>query len=259
MLKKLRILFLLVVLLAVAWAAYQMKLRLADWDKTKWVVIYPIAADQSPRTLEYIARLSEDNLASIEEFIHHEARRYGFVQDPLVQLRLGPQLDEIPPQIEKGAPALEVMLWSLKLRYWSWRISRAHKRPPADIRIYVQYYDGQRQRVLDHSVGLSRLSVGVVKAFAEQNMTEANNVVIVHELLHIFGATDKYDLATNAPIYPEGFIEPDREPRYPQPQAEIMAGRIPVAPDHFQAPRRLDEVAVGALTAREIGWIGEKQ
>lgn len=256
MLKKLRILILLVLLLSVAWAAYQMQARLADWDTTKWVVIYPIAADESPRTRDYIAQLSEADFAAIEEFLHQEAHRYALAQDTPVQVRLGPQIDELPPQIERGVPTLEVMLWSLKLRYWNWRMSRAHQRPPADIRIYVQYYDGQRQRVLDHSVGLSRLSLGVVKAFAEANMTEANNVVIVHELLHVFGATDKYDPATNAPVYPEGFLEPDRQPLYPQSQAEIMAGRIPLARDRLQEPRRLDEAAIGPLTAREIGWVG---
>ncbi|MEW5757193.1 MAG: hypothetical protein AB1810_12910 [Pseudomonadota bacterium] len=258
MLKKLRILFLLVVLLAVAWAAFQRQERLADWGQTKWVVVYPIAADDSPRTRDYIAQLSDADFATIEEYMQQEAQRYALAQDTPVQVRRGPQLDELPPQIEKGAPTLEVMLWSLKLRYWNWRMSRQHQQPPADIRIYVQYYDGHLQRVLDHSVGLSQLAVGVVKAFAEPKMTGANNVVIVHELLHIFGATDKYDPATNAPVYPAGFIAPEQQPLYPQPQAEIMAGRIPVAPDQLREPRRLEEVAIGPLTAQEIGWVGEK-
>ena len=35
-------------------------------------------------------------------------------------------------------------------------------------------------------------------------------------LLHGFGATDKYDLATGQPLYPKGYAEPALKPLYPQ-------------------------------------------
>jgi hypothetical protein len=83
-----------------------------------------------------------------------------------------------------------------------------------------------------------------------------NNIVIAHELLHTFGATDKYDLATDAPRFPEGFADPGQIPRYPQRRAEIMAGRIPVSASEQVMAESLDDVVVGPLTAREIGWSG---
>ena len=46
-----------------------------------------------------------------------------------------------------------------------------------------------------------------------------------------------------------------RRPRYPQPLAEVMGGRIPVAEDRAEIPPSLDYVVVGEATAREIGWL----
>jgi len=58
-----------------------------------------------------------------------------------------------------------------------------------------------------------------------------------------------------APLYPQGFAEPQRQPRYPQRFAEIMAGRRPLSPAEFDMPDSLREVVVGALTAAEIRWV----
>ena len=44
-------------------------------------------------------------------------------------------------------------------------------------------------------------------------MTEENNVIVAHEILHTFGATDKYDPATTQPRYPDGYAEPGRASR----------------------------------------------
>ena len=49
-------------------------------------------------------------------------------------------------------------------------------------------------------------------------------------------------------------LDPEREPRYPQEQTEIMAGRRPVSAQDAEVPRSLREVIVGPATAREIKW-----
>ena len=94
----------------------------------------------------------------------------------------------------------------------------------------------------------------IANAFASAEQEGANNVVIAHELLHTFGATDKYDPATNMPIYPEGFAEPDAQPLLPQQRAEIMGGRIPRSRSEADIPRSLEQTMIGATTAREIHW-----
>ncbi len=90
--------------------------------------------------------------------------------------------------------------------------------------------------------------------FAARSQVAQNDIVIAHELLHTFGATDKYDLASDAPRYPEGFAEPAREPRFPQRYAEIMAGRVPLGPQRQVMPDELSQTRIGPATAREIGW-----
>jgi len=104
-------------------------------------------------------------------------------------------------------------------------------------------------------VGLQKGLVGVVHAFADKEMTRSNNVIIAHEILHTLGATDKYDPVTLAPNFPSGYAQPQREPRYPQLRAEIMAGRYAVDAQTFEIPQSLGDVVVGDATAAEIRWI----
>jgi hypothetical protein len=55
-----------------------------------------------------------------------------------------------------------------------------------------------------------------VNLFATKTQASQNQVVIVHELLHGFGAQDKYDLKTGQPLYPLGYAQPEKVPLYPQ-------------------------------------------
>ena len=80
--------------------------------------------------------------------------------------------------------------------------------------------------------------MGVVHLFATRSQDDQNAIVTAHELLHTFGATDKY-AGSGAPLFPVGYAEPERVPRYPQRYAEIMAGRVPLAPDAPGYARRL--------------------
>jgi hypothetical protein len=77
---------------------------------------------------------------------------------------------------------------------------------------------------------------------------------MAHEVLHTLGATDKYDPATNLPIFPIGYAEPGRAPLYPQDKAELMGGRVPQSPRDAEIPQDLNRVVIGPATALEIGW-----
>ena len=85
-------------------------------------------------------------------------------------------------------------------------------------------------------------------------MHKRNNVVIAHELAHTVGATDKYNPANNQPVFPIGYAAPDREPRYPQRDAELMGGRVPRATTEAVMPKSLKQVRVGPATALELRW-----
>jgi hypothetical protein len=117
------------------------------------------------------------------------------------------------------------------------------------------YLDDARGARVRHVSGLRQGLIGVVNAFARTELDASNNVVIAHEVLHTFGASDKYDPATNAPAYPYGYAEPERHPLHPQRRAEIMAGRIPITETRASMPNGLEQCVIGAKTAREINWI----
>ncbi len=95
----------------------------------------------------------------------------------------------------------------------------------------------------------------IVNAYSDARFSERNNVVIAHELLHTFGATDKYDLSTEMPIFPDGYGSPSQEPIFPQEKAEIMGGKIAISETIVKMPDDLWETVIGEKTAREINWI----
>jgi len=252
--RHLRITILLLILFFVAMNTWLTRLRTTDWNDSLWMVIYPINGDGSRVTQKYIDSLSVDDFHSIETFLADQAQGYQVgIADP-VTVRLAPQVPGVPPMPPRNAATLSIMLWSLKLRYWAFT-HNTFDGPDPDIQMFVVYHDpGQRQH-LRHSLGIEKGMIGVVNAFASPAMASRNNVVIAHEFLHTVGASDKYDPATNQPLYPEGFAEPERQPLYPQRRAEIMGGRIPLSAHEAIMPKSLSAASIGTETAKEIRWL----
>jgi hypothetical protein len=251
--RTLRVATLLLILLLVAVTAWQDRYRSTRWREPLFVAIYPIAADDSAVTKRYIDSLDGGNFNALDRFFAREAARYHLRTDEPFRSRLRPELEDKPPQRDARAGPIATGVWSLKLRYWAWHTSR-HAREPEDVRIFVLYHDPALTPTVPHSLGLTKGLIGVVYAFAAPEMTAENNVVIAHELLHTVGATDKYDLADDAPHFPEGFGDPGQIPLYPQRYAELMAGRRMLASGRWEQVSSLDEVVVGAATALEIRW-----
>ena len=254
MIKNFRILILLYVLLMVALSTWWTKERSTDWDAPLVVAIYPINGDGREATTKYIERLDKDTFTGIEEFFNREAERYQLAIKKPVDIDLAKQIRELPPKPPgNNASVLSIMVWSLKMRYWSWQIDNYDY--PKDIQVFIIYFEPQKNLRLAHSLGLQKGLIGVVNAFADKKMSKENNVVIAHEILHTVGASDKYDPRTNLPLFPIGFADPDKEPSFPQKKAEIMAGRIPVDVNKAEAPKSLKKVVVGNTTATEIRWV----
>jgi hypothetical protein len=251
--KMLRIAILLLVLLAVALTTWQDRYLSTRWHAPLYVAIYPIAADDSPITRAYLATLDIERFKPIDRFFGHEAERYHLDTGEPIRTRLRTELQSHPPQRATDAGLLATALWSLRLRYWAWRVS-GHAREPEDIRMFVLYHDPALTPTVPHSLGLTKGLIGVVYAFAAPEMNGANDVVIAHELLHTVGATDKYDFVNDAPRFPDGYGDPAQAPLFPQQWAELMAGRRMLAPDKWQQAESLDEVVIGPTTAREIRW-----
>lgn len=253
--RSVRILLLLLVLGAVAAQAWIDRASTTDWGDPLWVGIFPLNGDGSEVSERYIASLTEADFAGIADFFAREARRFGVQIEQPVRIELYPSPSRLPPVLPAGAGPLSTMWWSLRLRWYAWRMSDVTGRAPAQIRIFVLYHDPQRSPRVPHSLGLEKGLVGVVHAFADRSMRRSNEIVIAHEVMHTLGATDKYDPETNAPLFPHGYAEPERVPLHPQPRAEIMAGRRALSEGRHEMPESLDQVVVGAATAAEIRWM----
>jgi hypothetical protein len=252
--KNVRIGLLLLVLGAVALQQWLDRVETQSWRHTLWVGIYPLNADGTATAQRYIDALSVQDFAPIESFFAREAHRYDVSLDEPVHIELYPQGDALPPALPDDAGPLGVAWWSLRLRWFTWRVADVPGRVPARIRLFVLYHDPATLPTVPDSHGLQKGLMGVVHAFAVHEMTGSNNIVIAHELLHTLGATDKYDPASGAPLYPSGYADPGREPRYPQAKAEIMAGRRALSARQFDMPPSLASVVVGPETALEIRW-----
>ena len=252
--RQVRILLLLIVLLVVAVTTCETRYASTRWRSPLYVAIYPIAADESPVTSAYVEALDGERFKPIDRFFEREAKRYGVELDDPVKTRLRSPLKRKPPQRAPDASIPTTMLWSLKLRFWAFRVS-GHVSEPEDIRMFVLYHDPALTPVVPHSLGLPQGLIGVVYAFATPDMDGTNDVVIAHELLHTLGATDKYDPGTDAPSFPYGYGDPRQVPLYPQATAELMAGRRMLSASRWEEPRDLDEVVVGPATAVEIRWL----
>jgi hypothetical protein len=249
----LRIAILLGILLLVAVSTCEDRLRSTRWRNPLFVSIYPIAADDSPVTRAYLAALDAERFEPIDRFFAREAARYQLDTGEPIRTRLRAELPARPPQRPADSGVLPTAWWSLRLRYWAWRVS-GHAGEPEDIRLFVLYHDPALTPTVPHSLGFTKGLIGVVYAFASSEMDGENDVVIAHELLHTVGATDKYSPDDDLPRFPEGYGNPLQKPLYPQLTAELMAGRRMLAPNRCQQAASLDEVVIGRVTALEIRW-----
>lgn len=249
---------LLVYLLAmVALGAWLARARSTDWNNTLRVTVYPINGDGSVNAQRYMDKLDAGVFTAVEKFVVREGARYGMTLPAPLRIELAPQVDELPPAPPPSRGIVAVMSWSLKLRHYAWRQQRADGLPAPDIRMFVLYHDPETNPQLAHSLGLKEGLIGVVNAYASRSESARNNVVLAHEFLHTLGATDKYDPASNLPLFPAGYADPQASPRWPQTHAEVMAGRIPLSQGEAVMPERLKQTLVGPATAAEIGWVDE--
>ena len=250
MFKKIRILILLCILLIVVVNSYRDKSH--DWQKPAHVAVYPINVDNSPVVDNYIKTLSNDDFKEIGEYLNTESKKYG--KNTNIYYRLGATVSELPPVVPRNGGIMDAIIWSLKFRYYHFKHKPDTPFKP-DLTLYLQYHSPSKHILTETSTALQNGRIGVVNLFGTDKKTANNNVVIAHESLHGFGATDKYDLKTGIPLYPQGYANPSQNPVLPQKQAELMAVHIPISQDKFEMARELKQTVVGELTAKEIGWI----
>lgn len=249
--KNIRVAILLVVLLVVAVNAYRDQNQ--DWNQPIHILLHPINADGLATTQHYIQQLQQDDFSEVKQYLEKNSQQYRG-QSSYFIVQIGRELQQTPPKMSEQPSILNNILWSLKFRFYAWKQHQSVDGSPS-LTLYLNFYDPKQSRELKHSTALERGRIGSVNLFASSKQATQNNVVLVHELLHGFGATDKYNLGNGEPIFPIGYAQADRQPLYPQTEAEIMGGRIPLSEHKSKMPNDLNETVISILTAKEVGWV----
>lgn len=257
MFKIIRVFILLAILFVVASNTLLDHSRATDWEQPLYISIYPMIAGNNVQTAAFIKQLKPRTFAPVETFFIRELKRYGKNRSRPVIVSLLPMVNTQPPVLEARPGRLSVAIWSLKMRYWAWRATSSVDGVPGDINVFVSYHPAKGNALIERSTALRKGQIGLVNARASRASNSKNNIVITHEVLHVLGATDKYNLATGQPLIPEGLAEPERQPLYPQRGAEIMAARIALSAREWRDPANIGQTLVGAQTAYEIGFVDD--
>ncbi|HEY3666398.1 MAG TPA: hypothetical protein VGL19_10375 [Polyangiaceae bacterium] len=194
---------------------------------------------------------------ALETRLAQEYHRYGGqLARPVKFTLFGPvAVDRAPPPDPDGA------LSSLAQHaYEQWRWTRAVDQGSAlktgdfDSRIYLVVRaprDTARNWVEGSSEAGGR--IGVARIDLDSSVVDLALFVVTHELFHTLGASDKYDASGRA-LIPDGLVEPQRVPLFPQRYAEVMTRNLVLAPGVERPPDSIAELGVGLGTAGEIGW-----
>ncbi len=247
--KSVRVAVLLTVLAAVALSTYARTRRITSWSAPLSVVVHPVAMFEGSGDIE---SLTQAHFQPALNFFDREARRYDIDIQPF-EFTLGKVLEEPPPPAPTDGSALSAISYSLGLRWWAWRLASKENLQDADVRFFALYFEPKGGAVLEHSFGLAEAGLGVVNIFGAQKLVQRNSVVLAHEVLHTVGAKDRYGPLGN-PLFPEGYADPNRSPKYPQVRAEIMGASIPLSPTNSAPAKSHADCVVGPATAADIGW-----
>lgn len=252
--KYIRVFILLFILFIVAVDAWLDRARSTDWNNALTVLIVPINPEGSEVVEQYIAGIDAEEFKPLKKFFDREAGKFLSMTNSTFEFRLGETLNEEAPELKRNGQWFDAVIWSLKTRYWVYTMRKRYKHLFPDIMLFVNYYDPDKHNRVRHSVGLEKGLYGIVYGFGSNINKKQNHVVIAHELLHTLGASDKYELNSNQPLFPIGYADRDKQPLYPQSKAELMAGRVPVDVSTSFMPDSLNDVVIGPETALEINW-----
>lgn len=272
--RRFRIAVLLLVLVAVVFK-YRDKVLAESWvsdwsapEVVSVVLLVPPGADEDELELvadvQRYAEAGEGDATYValehwfeQEFARFHRGRAGFAPISL-RVREPWQTAALPPNPPRASTGVVEQTQGMQAFLAYFQALEAQRAIPEQNAVFVVFYpEEDRERFTRvHSVADRASRRGFVFA----PLTEAGRDLAVtdtaHELLHLFGATDKYE--GSACVFPEGYYEPFLEPRHPQRFAEVMALGIPQATGAREVTTfGFDEVRIGTATAREIGWIDD--
>jgi hypothetical protein len=255
MFKILRILVLLLILASV-WGTYRTQQTIVkDWSGVITIKVIPVYADNSLNTRSFVKSLRPKDFEEVRRYLNETAKLYTRDLSNVINLELEAPIASVPPSLPRAdSGRIAYISWSLRLRWWAWK-NQLDDHENYHVRLFMLYQSPAANVKLAHSTGLRKGLIGLINARAFRSNKRFHNVVLTHELLHIFGATDKYDTATGEPFYPQGYVTPNAKPLWPQKYAEIMGRAKALSQTEYEVAERLSHTRVAELTAKEIGWL----
>jgi hypothetical protein len=225
------------------------------WSRPLRVAL--VLVQREPVSAELIAQLTLRSMDLERRLQQERIRHTGRDEPPFSIVVKGPVAAATdPPRLgEQGFVALA----KHSFRLWRWirdvdEAGQVEWRG-YDARIYLVLRPAQREApALVEGESEDGGRIGVASADIDASMIDLSLFVAAHELFHTLSATDKYDADGHA-LFPDGFAAPNQKPLYPQPGAELMARNLPLSEEAERPPETLDELWIGELTAREIGWL----
>jgi hypothetical protein len=253
------LLLILVGVLGYAWRDTTSRSRRNEWERPLSVAYVVIASE--PLEEDVGPRLASRKVA-LENRIAEQMRRYRAEPAlPLLVDVIGPvPLAVEAPKPPKDSGLVSAARYAYDLRGFRSRVDEAAgldgRRYDSTIYIVAKPLRSEQPKMIE---GASQDGgrIGVVSCDIDVFTVDFTLFVATHELFHTLGATDKYGV-DRTPVAPDGLADPEKTPTYPQSHAELMAGTRALAPGRAALPRSIEELVVGPVTAREIGWLGER-
>ena len=225
------------------------------WGRPLHVAVVLLAQGPLERP---VVEAFQKGAARASTFIKQERARYEPKAGPSMYFHVfGPSRPAQALPAPAGTSVLDRLTFRIALLRYLHAVDAALDLPSDrfDERMYVLAKPPTTERAprFVEGIGEAGGEFGVISVDLDLGMVEQAWIAVIHEVLHTLGANDKFDDEGHA-LVPEGLVEPRKVPPYPQRFAEIMVGELPLAPATGRLATGLSEVAVGALTAREIGW-----
>jgi hypothetical protein len=222
-----------------------------SWQRPLRVVL--VLVEREPVPASTLALLTTRSFELERRLAEEYARHTGRDFTPVELTVRGPVRASSPPPSADGDGAFALIRHSIALWRWTSALdARARVEFGYDSRIYLVLAPSDRIAFVEGESEY-RGRVGVAQAALGPTSVDFALFVAAHELFHTLGATDKYDGVGRA-LFPQGFAEPRRVPLFPQVAAEVMSRNVPLNAESERAPDTLNELVVGDVTARELGW-----
>ncbi len=250
------LLTILVGLVLYAWGDARSRAARNDWSRTLDVAIVVVSTGPAGSTDAGVQAALRERARTLGTRLDAELHRYREGNPPFAFEVFAVDLPGAQPPAADDAGIVGAARFTWDLRRFTSDIDAlagiADRRFDSRIYLLAAPVVNERRKTVE---GLSQDGgrIGLVEVELDGSMVDFALFVVAHELFHTLGAPDRYDAIGN-PEVPDGLADPNRVPLYPQEGAELMARHRATAPGRSVPPESIDELTVGAATARAIGW-----